>query len=305
MKALYLTARDWLYRQPSLLLVLTTAMWGGNGVAGKAAVGQIAPMTLVCWRWLIACLILGLIARDDFKRDAPTMRAHWIAIVLMGALGFTAFNALFYLSAHYTSAVNMTILQGAIPVFVLLGALIFFRTRATPIQLFGVLVTLAGVTTIAAQGSLETLRKLTFNLGDIFLIIACGFYAGYTLALRNRPQVSPLGFFTAMAAVAFVTSIPLFMLEVARGEFIWPTAKGYVALLYAGIFPSLVSQLFFMRGVALVGPSRAGIFTNLVPVFGALFAVLFLGEPFHFYHAVALVLVVGGILIAETIGRRA
>jgi drug/metabolite transporter (DMT)-like permease len=305
MKSLYLTARDWLYRQPSLLLVLTTAMWAGNGVAGKSAVGEIAPMTLVCWRWLIACFILTLIARDDFKRDWPTMRMHWPAIILMGALGFTAFNSLFYLSAHYTSAVNMTILQGAIPVFVLLGALIFFRVRATPIQLFGVLVTLAGVTTIAAQGSLETLKKLTFNLGDIFLIVACLLYAGYTLALRNRPQVSPLSFFTAMAAVAFLTSIPLFWLDIARGEFIWPTAKGFAVLLYAGIFPSLVSQLFFMRGVAIVGPSRAGIFTNLVPVFGALFAVIFLGEPFHLYHAAALILVVGGILIAETLGRRA
>jgi drug/metabolite transporter (DMT)-like permease len=108
-----------------------------------------------------------------------------------------------------------------------------------------------------------------------------------------------------MAAVAFLTSIPLFWLEIARGEFIWPTAKGFAVLLYAGIFPSLVSQLFFMRGVAIVGPSRAGIFTNLVPVFGALFAVIFLGEPFHLYHAAALILVVGGILIAETLGRRA
>jgi len=304
MSSLYLSARDWLYRQPTLLLTLTTMMWAGNGVAGKLAVGAIGPMTLVFWRWVIACTVLALIARTDVKRDWALMRPHLFASFLMGTLGFTGFNALFYLSAHYTRAVNMTILQGAIPVFVMLGALLVYRVRASAIQLFGVLVTLAGVTTIAAQGNLETLRHLTFNSGDVFLIIACVFYAGYTLALRNRPQVSPLSFFTLLAIAACITSVPLYLIEIARGGFVWPDAKGYAVLIYAGLFPSLVSQLFFMRGVAIVGPSRAGIFTNLVPVFGALFAVIFLGEPFHLYHALAMVLVLGGILIAETLGRR-
>lgn len=304
MTTLYRSARDWLYRQPTLLLILTTSMWAGNGVAGKIAVGHIAPMTLVFWRWLIACGILALIARHDVKRDWAVMRPHLIAITLMGALGFTGFNALFYLSAHYTSAVNMTILQGAIPVFVLLGALIFHRVRATPIQILGVIVTLAGVTTIAARGHLETLRQLSFNIGDVMLIASCMFYAGYTLALRNRPQVSPLSFFTAMAVVACTTSIPLFLIEVAQSHFIMPDVTGMLVLLYAGIFPSLVSQLYFLRAVAIIGPGRAGIFTNLVPVFGSLFAVVLLGEPFHLYHVVALVLVIGGILIAETWGRR-
>lgn len=304
MTSLYRSARDWLYRQPTLLLVLTTMMWAGNGVAGKLAVGAIAPMTLVFWRWVIACGVLALIARDDVKRDWAAMRPHLRAIFLMGALGFTGFNALFYASAHYTSAVNMTILQGAIPVFVLLGALIFHRVRASAIQILGVVVTLAGVATIAAQGRLETLRHLTFNIGDVFLIVACVFYAGYTLALRNRPQVSPLSFFTMLAIAACITSVPLFLLEVMRGQFIVPDLKGYLVLIYAGIFPSLVSQLFFMRSVTIVGPGRAGIFTNLVPVFGSLFAVVLLGEPFHLYHIIALVLVIGGILIAETLGRR-
>lgn len=304
MISLYITARDWLYRQPFLLLVLTTMMWAGNGVAGKAAVGQIGPMTLVCWRWFIACGILAMIAREDVKRDWPVMRQSLLRIVLMGTLGFTAFNSLFYLSAHYTSAVNMTILQGAIPVFVLIGAWLVFHVRTSPIQMVGVVMTLLGVTTIAAQGRWETLRHLTFNIGDVILIIACVFYAGYTLALRNRPQVSPLGFFTMMAAIAFITSVPLFIIEVMRGDFVWPTYDGYIILFYAALFPSLVSQLFFMRGVAIVGPGRAGIFTNLVPVFGALFAVVLLGEPFHLYHIIALVLVIGGILTAESFARR-
>ena len=94
-----------------------------------------------------------------------------------------------------------------------------------------------------------------------------------------------LVFFAAMAGVAFLTSLPLLAVEIAQGTVQWPTAKGWLVLLYVGLFPSLLSQIFFMRGVELIGPARAGLFVNLVPVFGALLAVLLLGEPFALYHA--------------------
>jgi drug/metabolite transporter (DMT)-like permease len=115
--------------------------------------------------------------------------------------------------------------------------------------------------------------------------------------------MSGLGFFTAMAAAAFVTSVPLLALEIITGGYIQPTLKGLAGLLYAALFPSLLAQIFYMRGVALIGPGRAGVFINLVPVFGALLAVLLLGEAFAAYHAVALVLVVLGIAIAERAAR--
>jgi drug/metabolite transporter (DMT)-like permease len=111
--------------------------------------------------------------------------------------------------------------------------------------------------------------------------------------------VSGFVFFTAMAVVAFVTSLPLLLAEIAAGAVRWPTPRGWAVLLYVGLFPSLLAQIFFMRGVELIGPGRAGLFVNLVPVFGALLAVAILGEPFALYHAAGLVLVLGGIALAE------
>ncbi len=102
-----------------------------------------------------------------------------------------------------------------------------------------------------------------------------------------------------MAVAAFVTSVPLMIWEVASGGFIWPTAAGLATLVYVALGPAFVSQIFFMRGVELIGPGRAGVFVNLVPVFGAIMAVVLLGEPFAAYHVVALMLVVGGIAIAQ------
>jgi drug/metabolite transporter (DMT)-like permease len=164
---------------------------------------------------------------------------------------------------------------------------------------------MVGVAAIASQGDIARLMALAFNGGDLIMVLASVLYAGYTVGLRARPQVSGLGFFTAMAAVAFVTSITLLGLEIANGAFIQPTLKGLALLLYVAIFPSLLAQIFYMRGVELIGPGRAGVFVNLVPVFGALLAVILLGESFAAYHVVALLLVAIGIGIAEWTARPA
>jgi drug/metabolite transporter (DMT)-like permease len=288
-----------LWNSPMLLLSLTALMFAGHSVVGRLAVGEIAPMTLTCARWGLALILLGFAARGNFRRDLAVLRPRWIFIVAMGALGFTAFNALFYSAAHRTSALNLSILQGAIPAFVLIGARLVFGVRVTGWQAFGTFITMVGVVAIAAQGDLARLLALAFNGGDLMMLLACVFYAGYTVGLRDRPQLSGLGFLTAMAAVAFVTSIPLLALEVFNGAFILPTLKGLGVLLYAALLPSLLAQIFYMRGVELIGPGRAGVYVNLVPVFGALLAVALLGEAFAPFHVVALILVVAGIALAQ------
>jgi drug/metabolite transporter (DMT)-like permease len=287
----------WLFGQAYLLLALTTLFWGGNAVASRLAVGEISPMTLTCLRWTIVIVISVAITRRDLVAEWPVLRRSWKLILAMGTFGFTGFNALFY--AHYTTAVNLTIIQGAIPVLVLCGALLAFGTRITVLQILGMIVTLSGVALVATRGDITTLLGLAFNPGDLLMLLACLLYAGYTLALRNRPKVSGLVFFASLACVAFLTSLPLMLYEIWAGTVLWPTAKGLMILLYVALFPSLIAQLFFMRGVELIGPGRAGLFVNLVPIFGAILAVSILAEPFRLYHGAALLLVLGGIWLAE------
>src|SRR5215207_9552543 len=224
---------------------------------------------------------------------------RWPSILLMGTLGLTVFNALFYLAAHHTTAVNLTILQGSMPVFVLVGALVFYGTRIHGWQIAGMAVTLLGALLVATRADPGTLASFSFNVGDLWMLAACGLYAGYTVALRGRPAVPGLVFFAALAGVALLTSVPLMAYEVASGTVTWPTPRGWLIVLYVGLFPSFVSQVLFMRGVELIGPGRAGLFVNLVPTFGALLAVLILDEPFAAYYAVGLALVLGGIWLAE------
>jgi drug/metabolite transporter (DMT)-like permease len=285
------------------VLAFTMACWAGNSVAARLAVGEVSPMVIITIRWgIVAVLLVGLVL-PQLPRAWPELRRNWKRVVAMGLLGFSLFNALFYVAAHHTTAVNIAILQGGVPVLVVLGTVAFYGARVGPLQALGIFVTLVGVGVVAAQGRLATLVALRFNQGDALLLVGCLLQAGYTLLLRNRPNVSSLALFSALAAIAFLTSLPLLAVEVALGAALWPSAEGWAILLYIALFPSFVAQLGYMRGVQLIGPGRAGLFNNLVPIFGALFAVALLGEHFALYHLVGLLLVVGGILTAETAGR--
>jgi drug/metabolite transporter (DMT)-like permease len=282
-----------------LLLAFTALCWGGNAVLGRLAVGEVSPMALVTLRWLGAFALLLAFAHGQVRRDWPALRQHLPFVAAMGTLGFTVFNALFYVAAHWTTAVNIGIIQGSIPVFVLLGAFAAYRTRVALLQVAGVCVTMLGVAIVAAGGELVRLASFALNLGDVLMISACVLYAGYTLGLSRRPLVSPLSLFTGMAAAAFVTSLPLALAEAALGRWQWPTASGWIIAGLVTVFPSFLAQIAFIHGVTLIGPSRAGVFVNLVPVFASILALLVLQEPFRLFHATALALVLGGIWLSE------
>jgi len=182
---------------------------------------------------------------------------------------------------------------------VLIGALLFLKARVTLLQLVGVALTLIGVAAIASKGDPARLAALTFNLGDLLMILACAGYALYTIVLKRRPALPPLVIFAAFAWFALFSALPLAAVEYAAGKTMWPTAKGWALIGFVAFFPSFFAQILFMRGVDLVGPERSGLFVNLVPVFASILAVVLLGEDFHLYHALALALVLGGIWLAE------
>ena len=199
---------------------------------------------------------------------------------------------------------NLAIIQGVSPVFVLIGAWVMWRTPVRGVQIAGCALTMAGVMIVATHGDVFALQDLNFRIGDLGVLCSSIIYSGYALSLRNRPKSSSLGFFVAMAFAGLLSSFPLVALEAMAGRLVWPTQMGWALLFYTAVFPSLLAQLFFIRAVELIGPGRATLFYNMTPVLGAIFAALMLHEPFEAHHAVALAFVIGGVTIAERLGRR-
>ena len=210
-----------------LLLVLTTMAWGGNAVASKMAVGEVSPMTLTALRWVGVVVLLAVFARREIRSAWPLLRPRLGILLLLGTIGFTAFNALFYVAAQFTTAINIGILQGSIPIFVLLGAYALDRTPVSPLQALGVLLTILGVVAVTSGGTIERLLALRLNLGDLLMVMACALYATYTLGLRHRPAVSALAGFSVLAFGAAATALPLAAIEVAAGLAQAPTTTGW------------------------------------------------------------------------------
>jgi drug/metabolite transporter (DMT)-like permease len=295
--------------QPYVLLILCTLFWGGNSVAGKAAVGNIDPYLLSTLRWAGAFVVVLPFAWRTLPRDWPAIRNRWWLYLFYGAAGFGVYNVLLYVAAHFTSAVNISLDQVAINILVLLGNFIFYRVGVRPLQIAGILITIVGVALTATHGDLGRLLSLELNLGDALMLFACLVYAVYSLLLRYRPTTSWMSFLAATFLIATLTSLAA---AIVFGGGFGPllaalpavTPLGWLIALYALVFPSLVSQMFYVRGVELIGPNRASLFINLIPLFGAIGAVLVLAEPLAPYHVAAGALIIVGIGLAEWSARR-
>lgn len=298
-----------LMSQPYVLLVLCNVFWGGNVVASKAAAGNIDPYAFLVLRWVGTLLLVLPFAIGPLKRDWSTISKAWPLYLFYGAVGYATFNILVYVAAYFTSGVNSAIDQVAINILVMLINFALFRTRVKGLQLIGVAISIIGVALTATHGDLTRLLRLDINFGDALVLAACLAYAIYSVALRWRPSTSWLSFLAASFVGAFLASI-LFAATAGGGlqrlvsTMPHITPLGWALVAYVMVFPSILSQLFYARGLELIGANRASLFINLIPLFGALGSVIVLGEALQGFHLVAGALIIIGIALAEWSARQ-
>lgn len=280
-------------------LIIATLCWGGNAVAGKLAIGHVSPMMLTFWRWAFAVAIIFAVSVPQLRKDWPVVRKRLPILIFYGVIAYTTFNAVLYSALEYTTAINVAIEQAGIPMLIFLINFMLFRTRVSLAQIFGFSLTLFGVMLTVAHGDLASLLWLTLNFGDALMLIAVVAYAVYTVSLRWKPMIDWRTLMAIPALVALVTTAPLVLWEHARDATIWPDSRGWTIILYTALFPSLLAQIFYIKGVEGIGSNRAGLFINLIPVFGTILSVLVVGEHLQAFHVAALMLALGGIAIAE------
>lgn len=288
---------------PYILLTLTALFWGGNAVAGKLAAGHISPFLLTWLRWAGTLLILVLISRNHIKRDFEQIMKHWVFLFFLGAFGFAIFNALLYLALNYTSAINVAIEQASMPLIVFVLNYFLFKTKVTAYQVAGFIITLIGVVITVTRGNIFGLGDHPLNIGDIIMIIAVMVYGIYSVLLKNKPDIHALSFLSALSFAALIASSFFVFYEYQTNRLFFPDAQGWGVALYAAIFPSILAQLFWILGLEQIGSNRGGLFINLVPIFGAILAIVILGEELQLYHTMGLILVLGGIAFAQKQSR--
>ena len=282
-----------------LLLALATLFWAGNWVLGRALREVFEPNALNFWRWLIAALALAPFA-------LPRLRGRWGAIrrdagllLLLSFLGVALFQSLVYTGLKTTTAVNAVLLNSSFPAFMLLCSWAIDGERATRRQVAGMLISLAGILVILSRGDPASLARLELHPGDALILLAMPVWGLYSVLLKRRPpELDGVAFLFVISLAGVALLLPAFAVEALYAPPRWPGAEGVAAAFYVGLAASVGAFICWNRGVAVVGANAAGFTIHLLPAFGTLLAILFLGESFRPFHALGIATILAGVLVA-------
>jgi drug/metabolite transporter (DMT)-like permease len=288
----------------ALLLTLPPVLWAGNAVVGRLVAPLVPPLTLNFLRWALAFVLLLPLAWRVLRADSPVW-AGMRRYAVLGLLGVGCYNALQYLAVKTSTPVNVTLVGSSMPAFMLALGAAFFHQRITQRQLVGAVLSIAGVLVVLARGELAHLAQVRFVAGDLYMLLATAAWALYSWLL-TRPGDAPevrrdwAAFLMAQLVPGLAWSGLFAATETAVGTQViqWGVPL-LLALVYIAVGPAIVAYRAWGLGVQRVGPNIAGFFSNLTPLFAALFSAAFLGEPPQLYHALAFVLIVGGIVVSS------
>ncbi|MEI3611296.1 DMT family transporter [Pseudogracilibacillus sp. SO30301A] len=263
-----------------LFLLFATILWGGNFVIGRAVISELPPFTLAFWRWCIAFMVFYPFAWSFLKRDWNLIRKHLVPIFFMALTGVASYSSLIYIALHKTTTINAAIMNTTAPVIIFIISFIFLKERLTMIQIVGTAISLIGVLFIISKGSFMSLLNVSFNIGDLFVLIAVIAWSIYSVLTKKFSSILP-GHSTFFISMLFgiLILLPLFILEsvYTTHDITW-SFMSIFAVFYTGICASVVAYICWNIGVIKLGASYAGVFMNFIPVFATLFAFIFINE---------------------------
>jgi drug/metabolite transporter (DMT)-like permease len=295
----------WRAVYPYLLLAGSQLCWAGNWVVGRAMRTDLPPLALAFWRWTIAALVLAPFALPRLSTEGATLRRSWKLLVLIGISGAGFFQAMVYIGLHYTEVLNSTMMYSASPLFIMLIAALMGVERVSLRQLAGMAVSFCGILVILNRGDLGHLRQFHFNPGDLLILMAMPAWGLYCVLLPRRPPT--LDGIAMLFLIATIGAVALAPFYAAESMVVGAPKLGWAALatlLYVGLFASVAAYILWNRGLALVGPNRAGFTNHLLPAFSVILAVTLLGERLRVFHVVGIATILAGIWLATTARTR-
>lgn len=287
-----------------MLLVAAVLLWSGNFIAGRALGDSVSALGLNFWRWSLALLILAPVALPELRRCRRDIAQSWRYLLALGLTGVAAFHIFVYKALEYTIATNALLVLSTAPAAIMILSRIALGEPIRPRQWLGIAVSFVGALVLVCRGDLDALGALQLGRGELWMLAAVPTWAVYCVLLRRRPESLPQRSTLAVStAIGLLWMSPLVLYSPGALAVSWslPHAAG---IAYIGIGASVVAFLCWNRGVALVGPGRAGVYIHLMPLFGALLAFVLLGESLQPYHGLGAALVFTGIVLTQFGCRR-
>ena len=284
-----------------LLLILTTLFWSGNFIVGKAAsIYQIPPFSLNFYRWLFAFLILLPFTFKEILSHKKYILDNISFFIILGITSITIFNSIVYYSLYYTQVISGVLMISTIPVWIMFIASILKIEKTNLFQIIGVILSLIGVVFIITKADIELIKSLDFNKGDLSMVVAMFAWATYSALLRKKTyEISQIALLEIIIICGLVFLIPIYFIEMSFGNLIILGKPFILTLTYVVLFPGILAFLFWIKGIAIIGANRAGVFLHLMPIFGALMAMVIFKEKFMFYHSLGALFIIAGITLSN------
>ena len=284
-----------------LLLIFTTIFWSGNFIVGKAAsLYQIPPFSLNFYRWFFAGLILLPFTFKELINKKNYIFKNIGFFIILGISSITIFNSIVYYSLYYTQVISGVLMISTIPVWIIFIASILRIEKTNAFQIIGVGLSLIGVIFIITKADLNLIKNLDFNKGDLSMIVAMFAWAVYSALLKKKKyEISQLALLQVVIILGLIFLIPIYFIEMNLGHIIVLELPFYLTLSYVVIFPGLLAFFFWIKGISIIGANRAGVFLHLMPIFGAIMAMIIFDEKFMYYHLLGAIFILAGITLSN------
>jgi len=283
------------------ILILTTIFWSGNFIVGKAAsMFQIPPFSLNFYRWFFAGLILLPFTYKEIINNKKYILDNLGFFIILGITSITIFNSIVYYSLYYTQVISGILMISTIPVWIIFISSILNIEKTNIFQILGVILSLIGVIFIITKADLDLIKNLDFNKGDLSMVVAMFSWAIYSALLKSKKyEISQVSLLEVVIICGLIFLIPIYFIEMNMGNQIILGKPFYLILTYVVIFPGLAAFFFWIKGISIIGANRAGIFLHLMPIMGAVMAMLIFDEKFMYYHFLGAIFIVAGITISN------
>ena len=284
-----------------IFLLFATLFWSGNFIVGKAAsLYEIPPFTLNFYRWLFAWLILAPFTFKEIIEKKKYVLDNIKLIAILGITSIIFFNSIVYYSLNFTHVISGVLMISVIPVMIIFFSWIFKIEKTNIYQITGVIFSLLGVAVIITKAELSILLDLNFNKGDLWMVVAMFSWAIYSVLLKKKKhELSQISLLETIITMGLIFLLPIYFIETKMGYYVILDIPFVLILTYVVLFPGLASFLFWIKGIAIIGTNRSGIFLHLMPIFGALMAMIIFKEKFMFFHLIGAVLILIGILLSN------
>jgi len=274
--------------------------WSGNFVIARFIHEDITPIELVFFRWFGTLLVLSPLLFIQRKKIFAAIKNHFPIMMSFSLLGISGYNSFVYLGLQTTTATNALLINSSVPIMIIFLAAIILKQKVTIIQILGILLSTLGVVFLVLQGDLSKISSMSFNPGDLWIITAGLSWALYSVLMKYKPkELHALEF---LSAVVLLGSIVLFFIYLYKGHGISSGIKivtnNYWVILYMVIFPSILSYIFWHKGIDEIGAHKTGQFTHLMPIFGSILAFIFLNERLEMFHLMGMALIGFGIYLS-------